>query len=1052
MNTPPDRYPVAAAIRSQGQLALGCLGAFRRFSQLALAILTGVLLCPDISAQAAGEATGAIAGRVLNPVTGDYVLRARVGVKGTDQVTLTDASGTYRLAGLPAGSITVRVTHPGLDNQERVVEVKAGQSVQQDFELTNQSRYGKEDEPVKLNHFVVSANREMDADILANNEQRHAPNIKNVIAADAFGDVSEGNVSEFIKRLPGVSVIYPTGGDAVTISVRGFDAESTTIAVDGAQMPSASFSATGGARGANTEQISMTDVARVEVVKSPIPSMSADFLGGAVNLISKSSFERSKPQLTLRGTLQFTDADHSMDKTPGPLGMSTSKIRPGFDISYVNPVTKNFGFNLGAMNSNQFGRVQGPIATWEFAPAQGGSEAAPYFRSVRTTGDSRETVRESYSGGIDWRPFPALTLKFGYRRGSYDLIASAGNRLTFNTGNNPVSYGPDFTQGRAAAGSVAHAQAWTPKKGATDHFSASGKFRLGDWQIDGAASLGKSDNFYHPMDNGFFFNATTRLVSATNQLPTIRLEGFSGTSLPNIIQVRNSAGQDIDWKKLANYQVLTVTSDERDGYDEIAQGQLNARREFRLGSNTGAIQAGVAINQRTIEKERYQPTWTFVGADGVAQNTDNSAAPFVDPVNRGLDQGFNTPKDIEWVDTRALYNLYRTNPNYFVLQEPAPFISQATNSEWIRQKISAAYVQGELKLFKNRLSLLGGFRFEKTNNDGLGLLIDRDAIYQRDAAGNIIRNSSGAPVVITTKALEQAKLQYKRRGAAASQAYDDYYPSFNTTYNITPDLLLRLSYAKTIGRPNFINIIPNIDVDEDDQDSSRGVIRGRNTRLKPWTADSWEVSAEYYFKSGGVVSASFFRKDVADAFGTQTVQLTPALLTVLGLSSEYEGWDFVSTFNVGESTRINGIELNWQQRLIFLPELFHGFSAFANMTKLNIDGPGFVSLPTKSANWGLSYSRGRVGFGFRWNYQGENATPLTAIGPDGVILIKSWLTLDMNAEYRFNRRYSFFFNARNLTNALAGEDRLSSRTPQYSYQRLYAERGVKMSVGVKATF
>ncbi len=212
------------------------------------------------------------------------------------------------------------------------------------------------------------------------------------------------------------------------------------------------------------------------------------------------------------------------------------------------------------------------------------------------------------------------------------------------------------------------------------------------------------------------------------------------------------------------------------------------------------------------------------------------------------------------------------------------------------------------------------------------------------------------------------------------------------------------------------------------------------------------MSAEYYFKSGGVVSAAFFRKNVAGAFGSVTTPLTPELLQQFALDPTYEGWDLVSTFNVGASTRIDGIELNWQQRLPFLPSWAKGFSAYGNLTVLDIDGEGFVDLPTKTANWGLSYSRDRVGFGLRWNYQGELATPLATIGPEGVILKKPFLSLDMNCEYRFNRRFSVFFNARNINNALAREDRLSPLTPSYSHHRLYAERGVKMAAGIKGTF
>jgi iron complex outermembrane receptor protein len=1010
-----------------------------------LMCMTGLAFGLHATAASPDTASAVVEGRVLNPVTGDYLLNARISIKGTGYETLTDSSGTYRLSGLPAGSTTVVVEHPGLDTQERAFELNTGQTVRQDFEMTSQSRYGKDDQPVKLDRFIVSANREMDADILANNEQRHSPNIKNVIAADAFGDVSEGNVSEFLKRMPGVSVIYPTGGDAVTISIRGFDPQSTAISVDGAAMPSASYSSATGARGTNTEQISMTDVARVEVIKSAIPSISADFLGGAVNLVTKNSFERSKPQLSLMGTVQFTADDHNWKKTPGPGSWMTRKLRPGYDFSYVNPVSKTFGFTLASMRSNQFGRVRDPRATWEFTSAQGGSEAAPYFRSIRTDGSSRETIRQAHSAGIDWKPLPTLTLKFGFRRGTYDLLATAGNRLTINTGNNPTSYGPTFTQGRSGGGTLVHAFAWTGKEGGTDHYSFSGEFKPADWKIDWSVSQGKSDNVYSAMPKGFFANVVTRVVS-----PTVRFDDVSGTGMPTVT-VRNTAGALIDWKNLANHQILRVTSDEQQNSDEITQGQLNVRREFRLGSSSGAVQFGVSEIKRTVDKDRAQPSWTFVGADGIAQNTDNSAAPFVDPTDQSHAVGVASLADVQWPDLRALYKLYQTNPNYFVLDAPADYISKATNSEWIRQTLSAAYIQGEAKLLKNRLFILGGVRFEKTENRGLGLLNDHEGIYQHDAAGKLIRNSSGNPIQITTDPLELAKLQYKARGAKASQSYDGYYPSVNGTFNITDNLLLRLSYAKTIGRPNFINIIPNLDVDED-ADGASGVIKARNPSLKPWEANGYEASLEYYFKSGGVVSAAVFRKDVSGAFATVTTVLTPELLGQFSLDSRYEGWDLESTFNSVGSTRINGIELNWQQRLTFLPDWAKGFSSFANLTALDIDGPGFADLPTKNANWGFSYSRNRVGFGLKWNYQGEYSIPLTTIGANGERFFKPFLTLDVNAEFRFNRRFSCFFNARNLTNAAASEVRRTPLTPEYSYQFSNAERGVKMSAGIKGTF
>jgi hypothetical protein len=257
----------------------------------------------------AQSAAGSVEGRVQNAVTGDFLNNARVAVKGSPIVVFTDVDGKFRLNAVPAGAATVQVTYTGLDSQEQMVQVTPAGITRHDFGLTSKARYGAA-ETVVLDPLTVAATREMNAAALAINEQRYAPNIKNVIAADAFGDVSEGNVGEFIKRLPGVT-INEAAGDAYSISLRGFAPEFTPITVDGNTVPSASFSATSVSRGSNLEQVSMSNVSRLEVVKSPIPSVSADSLGGSVNLISKSAFER-EPRLVLAAD----DADQDWATQP----------------------------------------------------------------------------------------------------------------------------------------------------------------------------------------------------------------------------------------------------------------------------------------------------------------------------------------------------------------------------------------------------------------------------------------------------------------------------------------------------------------------------------------------------------------------------------------------------------------------------------------------------------------------------------------------------------------------------------------------------------------
>ena len=160
--------------------------------------------------------TGSISGRVQNVVTGQYLTNARVAVQGTEQEAFTDQTGSYRLASVPSGPVVLEVFYTGLDPRQIPVTIRAGEVLEQDVSLTSTTRYGAEASgTVKLDAFVVATARETDGAAIAINEQRFSPNIKNVIAADALGDVMDGNVGEFLKFMPGMTAEYDreSGGD-----------------------------------------------------------------------------------------------------------------------------------------------------------------------------------------------------------------------------------------------------------------------------------------------------------------------------------------------------------------------------------------------------------------------------------------------------------------------------------------------------------------------------------------------------------------------------------------------------------------------------------------------------------------------------------------------------------------------------------------------------------------------------------------------------------------------------------------------------------------------
>ncbi|MES2696828.1 MAG: carboxypeptidase regulatory-like domain-containing protein, partial [Verrucomicrobiota bacterium] len=264
----------------------------RPFSGLGFVVFAFCLLLGSAqSAISAAVATGSISGRILNSVTGQYLNNARVVVRGSDQEAFTDSSGSYRLAGVPAGPVVLEVFFTGLDPQQISLTVPGGGTVEQDVQLSNAARYGtNEAGAVKLDAFTVSSARETNAAAIAINEQRFAPNIKNVIAADALGDVMDGNVGEFLKFMPGMTAEYDreSGGSVASVSVRGFPTNLAVVSADGMQMAN-----TGNPQGASRvfqfTQVSINNIARLEVTKVPTPSTPADSMGGSIDMIGKSA-------------------------------------------------------------------------------------------------------------------------------------------------------------------------------------------------------------------------------------------------------------------------------------------------------------------------------------------------------------------------------------------------------------------------------------------------------------------------------------------------------------------------------------------------------------------------------------------------------------------------------------------------------------------------------------------------------------------------------------------------------------------------------------------
>src|SRR5262249_31768650 len=152
--------------------------------------------------------------------------------------------------------------------------------------------------------------------------------------------------------------------------------------------------------------------------------------------------------------------------------------------------------------------------------------------------------------------------------------------------------------------------------------------------------------------------------------------------------------------------------------------------------------------------------------------------------------------------------LFKAHPDYFVHDDVFATQQNALNSNVIREDIVAEYLRFDFRLLQNRLWIVAGARYEGTRDNGYGPLNDLTRTYQHTANGALVRDSAGRPVKVAGDATALANLQYVDRGAHIEKNYGDLYPSLNLTYNVTSEITARASYADTLSRPNYTNIIP----------------------------------------------------------------------------------------------------------------------------------------------------------------------------------------------------------------------------------------------------
>jgi TonB-dependent receptor len=1022
--------------------------------------------------------TGVVTGRILNAGTQEYLRNATVTVVGTDITAVAGNGGYFRLDGVPVGMQRIRVAYEGLDPKEETVDVVAGQARNVDVTLTSEA-YAKQ--VVQLGEFVVSSEREGNAKAIM--EQKNSIEAKRVLATDTFGTISEGNVGEFLKYLPGVLIDY-VEADARSVSLGGLDPKYTAVTLDGAPIASSGMAAASGAtanRAFEFEQMSINSIETVELSRTPQPENSGDALAGVVNLRSKGAFDRAGRLIGVRAGFAFNSmSGNPFEKHPGWDDEDHYRLQPNFGIDYSDVfLDHRLGIRAGYNYSFTFAEQKAVTVNYAFDndPNNNATEI-PRINNFSMRDSPKPTIRYNGNIRIDYKfsddfwvsaraeynryhaKFFSRDLNIDFRNNPSDPVSAQRNaNRTYNspdidgTGSQvagPVDPSIPFSLSSQTTASgytnINQGGGGTNKYGSTANFGLSAFYNRGAFRADVTASMSRSMTWYKDRQFGFFWSVNPGNLTGIS----FRMDR-NGPADPGL-RITQLSGPD--FHNLANYpNGFSATTNDRQGEDQ--RWQFKADMQYsKQGRLPTLFKWGLQVSQwvNNVDRPIANYNSAFRGDDGIAASSDENLARWAEPSYRmQFDFGGNIdgiPNISRW----AVYKAYQANPDAWTPPSEAQIVGyKLGNARDAQEQIDALYGQTVFKI-GSRFTLAPGVRYERTRGRAAGPA----DLGQRSADLIYFGTSTPTatlPAADVTAGRQSAEYLLTRFGGArrfARQDYGTWLRYLHTTYRFNENLVVKGSWNQAISRPDMNRLIGGLVVTNDDPaNPTLNRANAGNANLRPETSETINLTLEYYTRGIGQFTVSAYRRDFKNLLRSRTI-VVPAGGSWNGeplpSTISTEDWEINTQDNVGKS-HMSSLEFSFARALSFLPEPFSGIRVNANYTRMYYDDYENYRRPTNVANlsWYIPYRDFRLTWNTNWRpgYRTDAATASNGWPQYN----RESFTHTMDFTWNFRRNMDFFVNARNIFNQDAGIYRGRS-----DLRTRWVQTGAIWATGVRATF
>lgn len=449
-------------------------------------------------------------------------------------------------------------------------------------------------------------------------------------------------------------------------------------------------------------------------------------------------------------------------------------------------------------------------------------------------------------------------------------------------------------------------------------------------------------------------------------------------------------------------------------FEDIKEKDLKFSLNFELPLAKGRYANKLKFGAKVVDKDKNKwiDSYEYKPTDEDAFLTD--ALGHLQNEDRDGYMGGDRYKVGNFVEKEYVGDLNLTDANSF--EQETKYDEMCENFE-AHETVSAGYLRFDQQLGK-KWNLMAGLRLENTHVTYSGYIYDDGKESDKDES--------------FTKTSERSK------------SYLNVLPSVLLKYDASEDFKVRASFTNTLARPKYANLVPNVIIDKED-------IAFGNPELNPTLSYNFDLSAEYYFKSVGLVSAGLFYKKINDF-----------IVDYRQNDYEYKGVTYEEMKqprNAGDAD-LFGVEIAYQRDFGFIAPALKCIGFYGNYTytyskvkNFNFEGRENEDLrmpgsPEHTANASLYFDK--AGFNVRLSYNFASDF-IDEVGEEAFYdrYYDKVNYLDLNASYTFGKKLKTTFYAE-ATNLLNQPLRYYQGTPDRSMQAEYY--GVRVNAGFKINF